>query len=249
MAILEVNGLTKRYPSFLLDGVTFSMEKGRIMGLIGRNGAGKTTTLKSIFNLGHPDEGEVRIFGLEMPKEEREIKQRIGYAGGAVDFYSRKKLSQIVDVTKVFYDNWDNDACRKYLDAFSLDENKTPKELSEGMRVKFSLTLALSHRAELLILDEPTSGLDPVSRAELLDAFLFLKKKGVSILFSTHITSDLEKCADDITYIAKGKVIASQSLTSFMEANAAAGNGDTLEEIMVHYEKESLYEKLADERV
>lgn len=249
VAILEVNGLTKRYPSFLLDGVTFSMEKGRIMGLIGRNGAGKTTTLKSIFNLVHPDEGEVRIFGLEMPKEEREIKQRIGYAGGAVDFYSRKKLSQIVDVTKVFFDNWDDDACRKYLDAFSLDENKTPKELSEGMRVKFSLTLALSHRAELLILDEPTSGLDPVSRAELLDAFLFLKKMGVSILFSTHITSDLEKCADDITYIAKGKVIASQPLTSFMEANAAAGNGDTLEEIMVHYEKESLYEKLADERV
>ena len=249
MAILEVNGLTKRYPSFLLDGVNFSMEKGRIMGLIGRNGAGKTTTLKSIFNLVHPDGGEVRIFGLEMPKEEREIKQRIGYAGGAVDFYSRKKLSQIVDVTKQFYDNWDGDACRKYLDAFSLDENKTPRELSEGMRVKFSLTLALSHRAELLILDEPTSGLDPVSRAELLDAFLFLKKKGVSILFSTHITSDLEKCADDITYIAKGKVIASQSLTSFMEANAAAGNGDTLEKIMVHYEKESLYEKLTDERV
>ena len=249
MAILEVKGLTKRYPSFLLDGVTFSMEQGRIMGLIGRNGAGKTTTLKSVFNLVHPDGGEVRIFGLEMPKDEREIKQRIGYAGGAVDFYSRKKLSQIVDVTKQFYGNWDDDACRKYLDAFSLDENKTPRELSEGMRVKFSLTLALSHRAELLILDEPTSGLDPVSRAELLDTFLFLKEKGVSILFSTHITSDLEKCTDDITYIAKGKVIASQPLDRFMAENAAAGNGDTLEEIMVHYEKESLYEKLADERI
>ena len=249
MAILEVKGLTKRYPSFLLDGVTFSMEKGRIMGLIGRNGAGKTTTLKSVFNLVHPDGGEVRVFGLEMPKDEREIKQKIGYAGGAVDFYPRKKLREIVDVTKRFYDNWDDEACRRYLDAFSLDEDKTPKELSEGMRVKFSLTLALSHRAELLILDEPTSGLDPVSRAELLDAFLFLKEKGVSILFSTHITSDLEKCADDITYIAKGKVIASQSLSSFMADNAAAGNGDTLEEIMVHYEKESLYEKLADERV
>lgn len=249
MAILEVKALTKRYPSFLLDGVSFSLEKGRIMGLIGRNGAGKTTTLKSVFNLVHPDGGEVRVFGLEMPKNEREIKQKIGYAGGAVDFYPRKKLREIVDVTKRFYDNWDDEACRRYLDAFSLDENKTPRELSEGMRVKFSLTLALSHRAELLILDEPTSGLDPVSRAELLDAFLFLKEKGVSILFSTHITSDLEKCADDITYIAKGKVLASQPLSSFMEGNAAAGNGDTLEEIMVHYEKESLYEKLADERV
>ncbi|MBQ6066575.1 MAG: ABC transporter ATP-binding protein [Clostridia bacterium] len=249
MSILEVQGLTKRYPSFLLDGVTFSMEQGRVMGLIGRNGAGKTTTLKSIFNLVHPDGGAVRIFGLEMPRDERAIKQRIGYAGGAVDFYSRKKLSQIVDVTKRFYDDWDDDACRKYLDAFSLDKNKTPRELSEGMRVKFSLTLALSHRAELLILDEPTSGLDPVSRAELLDAFLFLKKKGVSILFSTHITTDLEKCADDITYIARGKLIASEPLASFMGTNAKAGHGETLEEIMVHYEKESLYEKLADERV
>ena len=246
MAILEVNGLTKRYPSFLLDGVTFSMEQGRIMGLIGRNGAGKTTTLKSIFNLVHPDGGAVRVFGLAMPGNERAIKQRIGYAGGAVDFYSRKKLSEILDVTKRFYDGWDDDACRKYLDAFSLDENKTPRELSEGMRVKFSLTLALSHRAELLILDEPTSGLDPVSRAELLDAFLFLKEKGVSILFSTHITTDLEKCADDITYIARGKLIASEPLAEFMEENAKAGRGDTLEEIMVHYEKESLYEKLAE---
>ena len=246
MAVLEVKGLTKRYPSFLLDGVTFSMEKGRIMGLIGRNGAGKTTTLKSVFNLVHPDGGEVRIFGLEMPKEDREIKQRIGYAGGAVDFYSRKKLSQIVEVTKQFYGNWDDDACRKYLDAFSLDANKTPKELSEGMRVKCSLTLALSHRAELLILDEPTSGLDPVSRAELLDVLLFLKEKGVSILFSTHITTDLEKCADDITYIAKGKLIASQPLRSFLAENAQAGHGCSLEDIMVHYEKESLYEKLAD---
>ncbi|MBQ6119195.1 MAG: ABC transporter ATP-binding protein [Clostridia bacterium] len=204
------------------------MEKGRIMGLIGRNGAGKTTTLKSVFNLVHPDGGEVRIFGLEMPKEDREIKQRIGYAGGAVDFYSRKKLSQIVEVTKQFYGNWDDDACRKYLDAFSLDANKTPKELSEGMRVKCSLTLALSHRAELL------------------DVLLFLKEKGVSILFSTHITTDLEKCADDITYIAGGKVIASQPLSSFMTENAAAGRGRTLEEIMVNCEKESLYEKLAD---
>ena len=246
MAILEVNGLTKRYPSFLLDGVTFSMEQGRVMGLIGRNGAGKTTTLKSVFRLVHPDGGTVNVFGLDMATHEREIKQRLGYAGGAVDFYRRKKLRDIVDVTKQFYGNWDDDACRKYLDAFSLDEDKTPAELSEGMRVKFSLTLALSHRAEMLILDEPTSGLDPVSREELLETFLFLKDRNVSILFSTHITTDLEKCADDITYIAKGKLIASQPLDRFLAENAQAGHGSSLEDIMVHYEKESLYEKLAD---
>jgi ABC-2 type transport system ATP-binding protein len=130
--------------------------------------------------------------------------------------------------------------------AFSLDEEKTPSELSEGMRVKFSLTLALSHRAELLILDEPTSGLDPVSRAELLDTFIFLRDKGVSILFSTHITTDLEKCADDITYIAGGRLIAYEPMEEFMKRNSSAGYGKSLEDVMVHYEKESLYEKLAD---
>ena len=246
MAVLEICSLRKQYPSFLLDNVSFSLEPGRIMGLIGRNGAGKTTTLKSIFRLVHPDGGEVNVFGLDMATHEREIKQRLGYAGGAVDFYRRKKLRDIVAVTKRFYDDWDDDACRKYMDAFSLDENKTPAELSEGMRVKFSLTLALSHRAELLILDEPTSGLDPVSREELLETFLFLKDRGVSILFSTHITTDLEKCADDITYIAKGKLIASQPLSGFLAENAQAGHGCSLEDIMVRYEKESLYEKLAD---
>lgn len=246
MNALEVRGLCKRYPGFLLDNVGFTLEEGRIMGLIGRNGAGKTTTLKSIFNLVHPDGGEVKVFGLSMPEKEREIKQKIGYAGGAVDYYRHKKLRDICAVTSLFYENWDDAAYKKYLDAFSLDENKTPLQLSEGMRVKFSLTLALSHHAGLLILDEPTSGLDPVSRAELLDTFLFLKDRGVSILFSTHITTDLEKCADDITYIASGKMIASEPMAEFMSKNAQAGHGETLEDIMVYYEKESLYEKLAD---
>ena len=246
VAILEVQGLVKCYSSFLLDGVTFSLEPGRIMGLIGRNGAGKTTTLKSIFNLVHPDGGEIRVFGLPMPEKEREIKQRIGVAGGAVDYYERKKIRDIAEVTASFYESWDEEAYRRYLSVFSLEEDKTPMQLSAGMRVKFSLTLALSHRAELLILDEPTSGLDPVSRAELLDVFRYLKGRGVSILFSTHITSDLENCADDITYIAKGKLIASGSLDGFLAENRQAGRGDTLEEIMVWHEKEPLYEKLAE---
>ena len=246
MPVLEVTGLCKRYPKFLLDNISFSLDEGRIMGLIGRNGAGKTTTLKSIFNLVHPDSGKVRISGLDMPSDEGEIKQRIGFAGGAVDYYKRKKISEISAVTSRFFRNWDNDAYRKYMDAFSLDEDKTPSELSEGMRVKFSLTLALSHHAELLILDEPTSGLDPVSRAELLDTFLFLKDNGVSILFSTHITTDIEKCADDITYIAAGRLIASEPMDDFMKKNKDEGHGNSLEDIMVYYEKEALYEKLAD---
>ena len=246
MNILEVEGLCKTYPGFRLDGVSFSVAPGSIMGFIGRNGAGKTTTLKSLLHIVHPDAGSIRFFGLDLDAHEREIKQRVGYAGGAADFYKRKKIKDIVAVTRTFYDTWDEAEYRRYLTAFSLDENKTPRELSEGMRVKFSLTLSLSHRARLLLLDEPTSGLDPVSRAELLETFRFLKERGVSILFSTHITTDVENCADDIAYIAKGKLIAAQPLADFLARSAAAGAGNNLEEIMVHYEKESLYETFAE---
>lgn len=245
-AILQVRGLCKTYPKFRLENVSFSVEAGSIMGLIGRNGAGKTTTLKSILHIVHPDAGEIRYFGLDYAQNERAIRQRIGYAGGAVDFYKRKKIGELLSVTSRFYDNWDEAACRKYLQAFSLDPDKTPMQLSEGMRVKLSLTLALSHGAELLLLDEPTSGLDPVSREELLDSFRFLQSRGVSILFSTHITSDLEKCANHITYLSKGRLLASERLTDYLRRCEAEGLGKTLDEIMVHCEKESLYETFAD---
>jgi len=246
MKVLEVKNLCKKYPAFYLDNVSFSLDSGKIMGFIGRNGAGKTTTLKSILNIVHPTGGEIRYFGKDLLTDERSVKQRIGYAGGAVDFYKRKKLRDIVGVTKTFYDSWDDGEYRRYISAFSLDESKTPLQLSEGMRIKFSLTLALSHKAELLILDEPTSGLDPVSREELLEIFRFLKDRGVSVLFSTHITSDLEKCADDITYIANGKLIATEPLKEFTERCSDSGIGNSLDEIMVHYEKESIYDKIAE---
>ena len=242
MAILEVHELVKRYPGFTLDGVSFTLERGRIMGLIGRNGAGKSTTLKSLFHLVQPDGGTIRMLGLAMPEQARAIKQRVGYAGGAVDYYKRKKIKEITAVTRTFYENWDDAAYCRYCEAFALDGEKTPLQLSEGMRVKYSLVLALSHGAELLILDEPTSGLDPVSRAELLETFRFLRDRGVSILFSSHITTDLEKCADDITYLKQGKQVASMPLQSFLLQHGGA----SLEEIMVQYEKESLYEKLAE---
>ena len=246
MNVLEVQGLCKTYPSFRLDNVSFSVAPGSITGFIGRNGAGKTTTLKSLLHIVHPDAGEIRFFGWDLNAHEREIRQRIGYAGGAVDFYKRKPIRTLADVTRRFYDSWDDAAYRRWLDAFSLDDGKTPSQLSEGMRVKLSLAIALSHRAELLILDEPTSGLDPVSREELLDAFAFLRDKGVAILFSTHITSDLEKCADHICYISKGKLLASEPMQDFLTRCATEGAGTTLDEIMVHYEKESLHERFAE---
>lgn len=222
MEALSVKGLCKEYPSFSLKDVSFSVEQGTIMGFIGRNGAGKTTTLKSILNLVHPSRGEIRFFGMELEKNELEIKKQIGFVSGGVDYYVKKKIKTITDVTRRFYDDWDEQAYRRYMAQFELDENKTPDQLSAGMKVKYALTLALSHRAMLLILDEPTSGLDPVSRDDLLDVFLSLQREGVSILFSTHITSDLDRCADSITYIRRGEIAASMPLERFLGQYMAA---------------------------
>lgn len=216
MALLEVEGLTKRYPGFTLDSVSFRLETGYIMGFIGRNGAGKTTTLKSMLGLVHADAGSVRIDGTEYREDEHLAKQKLGVAFGGVDYYPRARLSDIARVTQRFYEAWDETQYRALLQRFQLDEKKRVRELSQGMKVKFSLALALSHNAKLLLLDEPTGGLDPVSREELIELLQHIVEDGEhSILFSTHITSDLEKCADYITYIRGGRIAASTDLDSF----------------------------------
>lgn len=214
--ILEVKNLCKEYPAFKLDNVSFEIKKGSIMGFIGRNGAGKTTTLKCLLNFVHPKSGEINFFGLNFMENESEIKQNIGYAAGGVNFYSRKKLSDILNINKRFYTNWDDTACNRYMKLFKLVESKKLIELSDGMKVKFNLVLALSHNAKIVLLDEPTSGLDPISREDLLDVFLDLASVGVSILFSTHITSDLDKCAEYLTYIQQGKILASMKTNDFI---------------------------------
>lgn len=237
MALCEIKDLTKSYPSFRLSDISFSLNAGRITGFIGRNGAGKTTTIKSMLGLAQPDCGEIRYFDLPFSGNEREIKQRIGFSTGAVNYYPKRKVKHIVAVTKTFYPNWDERAYKEYLELFSLDENKMPCELSEGMKVKCNLLLALSHKAEILILDEPTSGLDPFSRDELLDIFIELKNRGVAVLFSTHITSDIEKCADDILYIQNGKIVANCSKEKF--AASCCKDGETLEESILRMERDN----------
>lgn len=217
-ALLEVKNLCKTYPSFFLDNVSFSLQMGSIMGFIGRNGAGKTTAIKSMLRIVHPDSGEIYFMGKAFSENEAEVKTQIGYAGSGISYYQRKHLRDIAATTKTFYPNWDEALYRKYMAQFSLDEKKKPIELSEGMKIKFQLVLALSHHARLLILDEPTSGLDPVSREELLEIFLNLKDAGVSVFFSTHITSDLDRCADCITYIQNGKILASGKRSAFLDA-------------------------------
>ena len=231
MKILEIQDLRKVYPGFTLDGVSFDVEEGSIMGFIGRNGAGKTTTIKSVLNLTRADGGRVLFEGKDLWANEAAAKKQIGLVLGEFSYYRRKKLRAIAAVTKQFYEDWDEKTYQALLSRFALDPEKKVSELSQGMRVKFALTLALSHRAKLLILDEPTSGLDPVSRDELLDIFRSIIEDGEhSILFSTHIISDLEKCADYITYIKGGRIVVSTDADSFKDAyRLVSGEAELLE--------------------
>ncbi len=229
MNILEVKGLCKRYPKFELKDVSFFIEAGKITGFIGRNGAGKSTTMKAILNLVHPDSGEIVYFG--------EIKKDIGFCSGAVTWYQHKRLADVIGVVRSCYDSWEEMAFEKYVKLFSLDLDKRICELSEGMKVKFNLLLALSHKAKLLILDEPTSALDPFSRDELLDLFDVLKHNGVAIFFSTHIISDLQKCADNIIYISNGKIVATLPKTDFVNQLSVKGEG--LEDTFLRLEREA----------
>ena len=230
MNVIEVKDLCKSFPSFQLKNVNIVLEEGYIMGFIGRNGAGKTTTLKSILNLLNPDSGTINLCGLNMPKDETEIKNLIGYVAGGVDFYPEQKIKKITDITKIFYKEWDDERYKELCKRFEIDENKKFKQLSAGMKVKYSIAVALSHNAKLLILDEPTSGLDPAARDDLILIFQeFVEDGKHSILFSTHITSDLEKCADFITYIKSGEILASTDVETFEKSYLlVAGKKDDL---------------------
>ena len=266
--MIQVSHLTKSFYDFkALDDTFLHVEKGAIYGLVGPNGAGKSTLIRHITGIYRQDSGSVLVDGKPV-YENPEIKSRIGYVPGEFIYYLRKKLGTITEVTRHFYPNWDEAAYRRFLEHFALEEGKTVSQLSAGMKVKFALTLALSHRAELLLLDEPTSGLDPVSREELLEEFLRLsREEGVTILFSTHITSDLDRCADEILYLRKGRLaergsreelvnryrlVASkekpvgslgacptaEGWTALYRAeNAPEGKPASLEDIMVHLEK------------
>ena len=215
--ILKVENLNKDYPSFSLKDVSFEVRPGQIMGFIGRNGAGKTTTLKCIMNLVHYENGRVYAFDKDMSENELECKQRIGFSLSELNYYPNRTIRQLMNVTKRFYKQFDEQKFNAACKLFNLDIDKKLEELSSGMKVKFSVAVALSHHAELLILDEPTSGLDPVSRDEILDIFRdIVRNQDRAILFSTHITSDLDKCATDITYIHNGSIEYTGSKTKLI---------------------------------
>lgn len=217
MYALEVENLKKVYPKFTLGDLSFTIEEGQIAGLIGRNGAGKSTTLKSIMRL-ISSEGTVKVFGKDFSTEEGAVKELIGYVGGGFRFYPSKSLSAIAETVSRFYSCWNEETFYRFCETFALERSKKIRELSDGMKMKFALALALSHGAKLLILDEPTSGLDPLSREEFCDILLSLNQnEGVTILFSTHITSDLMRVADKIIYLSDGTLLANEPLGQLLK--------------------------------
>lgn len=217
--VLRLENVNKKYPTFSLKDVSFSIEPGQIMGFIGRNGAGKTTTLKCIMNLIHFESGKISAFDKDMTENELENKQRIGFALSELNYYPNKTIRQLMNVTKRFYKNFDEQKFNEVCKLFNLNIDKKLEQLSSGMKVKYSVAIALSHQAELLILDEPTSGLDPVSRDEILDIFREIVRSGErAILFSTHITSDLDKCATNITYIHDGDIVYTGTKKEFVNS-------------------------------
>ena len=207
---IEIKNLTKRYDGFTLDNVSFSVPKGSIMGFIGQNGAGKTTTINSLLNIIRWDSGDIRLFGQEMPEHEYDVKENITAIFDVLPFNDDLSAKQLNKIMKGIWKQWDEEAFMNYLERFMLPYKKKCGQFSKGMKMKLQIAVGLSHNARLLIMDEATTGLDPVVRNEILDIFLeYLQDENNSILMSSHITSDIEKIADMVTFIDKGRILIS----------------------------------------
>ena len=208
---LEINGLCKHYDGFALQDVSFTLPRGVVMGFIGENGAGKTTTIKAVLNLIRRDAGAIKVLGLDNIAQERAVKERIGVVLEDGCFLNTLTARHVDVLMGKAYQSWQSEQFFCFMERFGIDRNKKIKDYSKGMRMKVSIAAALSHGAELLIMDEPTSGLDPVVRDEVLDLFYdFMQEDSHAILLSSHITSDLDKIADHITFIHQGRVLLSE---------------------------------------
>lgn len=206
--ILEVEGLKKDFGDFSLKDVSLSLEENCITGFIGTNGSGKTTTIKAILGQILKDSGTIKFFGKDIGSSEKEIKNKIGVVLDEGNFYNHLSLKEMKSIIAPAYENWNEEVFKSYIKKFNLKLDQKIDTLSKGMRMKYSIAIALSHKAEILIMDEPTSGLDPLIRKELMNILLaFMKNGGKGVFFSTHITSDLEKVADKLILINKGQII------------------------------------------
>ncbi|MCM3455787.1 ABC transporter ATP-binding protein [Heyndrickxia oleronia] len=224
--VIEIQNVHKSFEGFQLKDLTLTVKKGFVTGFIGGNGVGKSTTIKLIMNLLKPDSGTISVFGLNYKEHEKEIKQRIGFVYDENVFYDHLTLAEMKEIVKRSYVNWDDQLFNDYVKTFNLPLTKKIKSFSKGMMMKASLSIALSHHAELIIMDEPTSGLDPIFRRELLDILHQLMQDGnKTIFFSTHITTDLDTIADYITFIHQGEHIFTKELYQIEEEYAIVKGG------------------------
>lgn len=212
MNALEIKNISKTYKNFKLDDVSFVLPCGHIMGLIGENGAGKSTIINCILDIIEKDSGSIFVLGQKNDKNNVSLKENIGVVLDASDVYDNYTVKQVENIMKDVYKQWNHEVYDYYIQKFALPLNKMIKDFSRGMKMKMAITIALSHQPKLLILDEATSGLDPIMRDEILDVFMeFVQDENHAILLSSHISSDLEKIADYITFIHEGKLILSTS--------------------------------------
>jgi ABC-2 type transport system ATP-binding protein len=217
---IEIKNLSKKYDGFTLDNVSFNVPKGSIMGFIGQNGAGKTTTINSILNILRWDSGEIKLLGKEMPEHEYEVKEKIAAIFDVLPFNDDLSAKQLTKIMGGIWKEWDAECFQNYLDRFQLPFKKKFGQFSKGMKMKLQIAAGLSHNAKLLIMDEATTGLDPVVRNEILDIFLeYLQDEDNSILMSSHITSDLEKVADMVTFIDRGKILITGVKDEILESH------------------------------
>lgn len=218
---IEIRGACKRYPGFSLEDLSLSLEKGYVLGLIGPNGAGKTTTIRLLMGLAKADAGEVRVLGEDPRKAGPALRARLGFVYDESKWYGTLNARETAAWVSRLYPTWSDEAFRSRLEGFGIDPGKKIDELSKGQRMKLSLAVALSHGAELIVMDEPTGGLDPVSRSELLDSLFAVVAEGkTSLLFSTHVTQDLERIADYIAFMKGGRLVFSEARDEVLARHA-----------------------------
>lgn len=245
-SIAELKNINKYLGDFSLKNVNLQIQKGYITGIIGKNGAGKTTIIKTLLGMLQPDSGSVSVLGVDMATDAGDIKNNIGIVLGNGNFYAGLTLEQMKNIIRRFYKNWDEAAYHGYVQKFGLPRNRKIKELSTGMRAKYNISLALSHHAELVVMDEPSSGLDPVAREELMDLLSEkISAEEFTVIFSTHITSDLDRTADYIILVDNGKIILDQPKDELLDAHRVVKGpvsllDSTLMEHMVSHKKNSM---------
>lgn len=241
--MLKLKGVSKNFGSFKLDDISFELEVGFIMGLIGPNGSGKTTLIKLIMNLLDCDSGEIYFMGENIKNNPKKFKESVGFVYDDLYFYENLKVSDFKKIVSSFYSDFDSNKFNSYLERFNILESVKVGKLSKGEKIKLMLAGALSHNAKLLILDEPTSGLDPIFRKEIINILQEELENGdKSVIFSTHITQDLEQTADFITFINNGKLVFSES-KEFIDENykIIKGSKEELENIELISRKDSAY--------